>query len=90
MKVYLAMDTYPDPEGGSEFRNRVTMQDVSFTEFDFPPGKRARFFDLREADVPETTYAALLAGGLSPEEQDTFHREAWDQAAETDDEKWSR
>lgn len=87
MHVWLAMDTYPAPEGGEEYLNRVTMQTTEFGPFDFPPGKRGNYFETREAEVDEETYRRLLVGELTSEEQDALHRDAWNQ---TEGEKWSR
>lgn len=90
MQVWLAMDTYPAPELGEEYRNRVSMQDRAFVETDFPPGPRSRFYDTRIAEVDEATWKRLLAGELTPGEQDEFHRDAWNQTATSNEELWSR
>lgn len=79
MKVWLALDTYPEPEGGPAFLNRIAMRTEEFQPGDFP-AKREKFFQIRTAEVDEDAFRALLAGELTPDEQDTFHRETWEHA----------
>ncbi|WP_394620958.1 hypothetical protein JNUCC0626_18245 [Lentzea sp. JNUCC 0626] len=72
--VWLALD----PED-----RRVLVQAREFAEGDFPRGLRGLDWPVREADVDETTWAALLSGELTPEEQNAFHRTLWTENGDT-------
>lgn len=81
MKVWLALD--PKDEQTNE--PRVLMQNRPFTARDMPPTSQRRgiVWEAREADLPDETWVALLAGELSLDEQDRIHRDLWTQSGET-------
>ncbi|MDT8915768.1 hypothetical protein [Amycolatopsis sp. PS_44_ISF1] len=66
--VFLALD----PE-----TQRVLMQTREIGDEDLPRGLRGLGWARREADVEDDRWDALLAGELTPAEQDDLHRAAW-------------
>lgn len=68
MKIWMALD----PE-----TLRVTMQPTEFSDGDFPRGLRGQGWPIREGSVDPDSWGTLLAGSLSPAEQDRLHRETW-------------
>lgn len=68
MKVWLALD----PE-----TRRVFMQDREPGDGDFPRGTRGLSWPIRTGDVDDDVWTGLLAGRLSPDDQDQLHRQLW-------------
>lgn len=66
--VWLAMD----PETG-----RVLLQPREFADGDFPRGLRGRDWPTRTGELDQKTWDQLLAGELTPPEQDDLHRDLW-------------
>jgi hypothetical protein len=62
---------------------RVLMQDHEFQDGDFPPGLRGVSWPRRQGEVDQDIWDALLAGDLTPDEQDHLHRESWSENGST-------
>lgn len=56
---------------------RVMLHDREFDDGSFPRGPRGLSWPIRRVEIDEDTWAALLAGALSPDEQDDLHRTLW-------------
>lgn len=83
MRVWLAMDRYPEPEGGPPYLNRVALSPRPFTDADAPPGPRGALFEFRgPVDVDDAVWEELLAARLTPDEQDELHRRLWSSAGD--------
>ena len=75
MTVHLWLSRDPQTD-------RVTAETREWSDGSFPAGARGRGWALRETDADEDTWAAMLAGELSPSEQDTVHQQWWNQAGQ--------
>lgn len=64
-----------DPKTG-----RVAAQSRPF-QYESLPARRAAW-PVREVDVPEGEFAAVLTAFASPDVQDQLHKQWWDQAGE--------
>lgn len=74
MHIYMARD--PETE-------RIAAQVRPFTPADLPRGLRGEGWTLRETEIPETVWRAMLAGAMTGDEMDALHRDAWTAAGPT-------
>ncbi len=71
MHIYMARD--PETE-------RIAAQVRPFTPADLPRGLRGESWALRETEIPETEWRAMLAGAMTGDEVDELHHVAWEGA----------
>ncbi len=74
MRIHLAMD----PE-----TRRVAAQARPFTVDDLPRGLRGEGWSIRETEIPDDEWQAMLTGALTGDKVDALHRDAWTAAGPT-------
>ncbi len=74
MLIHLAMD----PE-----TRRVAAQTRPCTGDDLPRGLRGEGWSIRETEIPDSEWAAMLTGALTGDKVDALHRGAWTAAGPT-------
>lgn len=74
MRVWMALD----PE-----TSRVLLQDRELGDGDFPLGLRGLAWPTREGELHDDAYAAIMAGGLTPDQINDIHRACWTANGET-------
>ena len=82
MRVWMALD--PDDEQTGH--PRVSLQDELFVPArDMPPSAvlRGEVWEVRETKLDEETWANLVQGKISPDDQDALHRKLWSQKGDS-------